>query len=76
MVAAALRQPQPADALRFALFEAGAHGTLLGTADPAELDVNVEAALAGPLPADAVAALRAIEVVDEDLLHPGNWPAS
>lgn len=76
VVAAGLGQPLPAVALRFALFEAGAHVTLVGTADPAELDVNVEAALAGPLPADAVAALRAIEVVDEDLLHPGNWPAS
>ena len=75
-VAAELGEPLPVVALRFALFESGAQVTLVGTTDPAELDVNVAAALAGPLPPDMVQALRAIQVVDEELLNPGNWPAS
>jgi aryl-alcohol dehydrogenase-like predicted oxidoreductase len=65
----------PTVALRFALFESGAQVTLVGTAETAELDANIDAALAGPLPRDAVAALRGITVSDESLLHPGNWPA-
>ena len=75
-VAAELGEPLPVVALRFALFESGAQVTLVGTTDPAELDVNVDAALAGPLPPDMVQALRAIQVVDEEFLNPGNWPAS
>lgn len=75
-VAEALGKPLPEVALRYALFEAGADVTLVGTANPAELDSNVNAALDGPLPSDVVAALRAINVADERLLDPSNWPVT
>jgi aryl-alcohol dehydrogenase-like predicted oxidoreductase len=75
-VAEALGKPLPEVALRYALFEAGADITLVGTANLAELDSNVNAALDGPLPSDVVAALRAIRISDERLLDPSNWPLS
>ena len=75
-IAEALGKPLPEVALRYALFEAGADVTLVGTANPAELDSNVNAALDGPLPSDVVAALRAINVADERLLDPSNWPVT
>jgi hypothetical protein len=58
------------------MFEAAAQVTLVGTADATELDANVDAALAGPLPKDVVIALRGIGISDQRLLNPGNWPAS
>jgi aryl-alcohol dehydrogenase-like predicted oxidoreductase len=73
-VADGLGLPVPAVGLRFALFEAGAQVALVGTADMAELDININAAVAGPLPRDAVQALRRIEVTDKRLLNPGTWP--
>lgn len=64
----------PVVALRFALFESTAQIALVGTADKAELDTSIDAAVAGPLPHEAVKALRAIKVADETLLNPGSWP--
>lgn len=75
-IASDLGQSLPMVALRFAMFEAAAQVTLVGTADATELDANVDAALAGPLPKDVVTALRAIGISDQRLLNPGNWPAS
>ena len=73
-VADGLALPLAQVAMRFALFEAGAQVTLVGTADAAELEANIGAAQDGPLPPDAVAALRSIQVADERLLNPANWP--
>ncbi|MDA0337040.1 MAG: aldo/keto reductase [bacterium] len=75
-IAEDLGQKLPAVGLRFALYESGAQVALVGTADIAELDANVDAALAGPLPPDATAALREIRVVNKSLLNPGTWPVS
>lgn len=75
-VADALGITLPELALRFALHESGAHVALVGTAHETELDANLQAAAAGPLPPDAVAALRQIGVADEDLLNPGTWPTT
>ncbi|MBT3344819.1 MAG: aldo/keto reductase [Gemmatimonadetes bacterium] len=61
-------------ALRFALFSGAGDVTLVGTAQQEELQENLEACAAGPLPEDVVAALMAIEVEDSSLLNPGNWP--
>jgi aryl-alcohol dehydrogenase-like predicted oxidoreductase len=66
----------PELALRFALYESGAHVTLVGTAAPEELQSNLKAANAGPLPEEAVAELRRIEIEDEHLLNPGTWISS
>lgn len=74
-IAADLGRPLPEVALRFAHFESGAHVTLVGTADPAELEANLAAFEAGPLPSDAVAALRQTRVADERLLSPASWSA-
>ena len=63
----------PELALRFACHESRAHVTLVGTAHPEELDANLRALAAGPLPADAVAELRRIHIEDESLLNPGTW---
>lgn len=63
----------PELALRFAFHESGADVTLVGTAHPEELDANLRALAAGPLPPDAVAELRRIHVEDESLLNPGTW---
>ena len=66
----------PELALRFALHESRAHVTLVGTAHPEELDANLCALAAGPLPAGAVAELRRIHIEDERLLDPGTWTTS
>ena len=63
----------PELALRFAFHESRVHVTLVGTAAPEELDANLRALAAGPLPPDAVAELRRIRVEDESLLNPGTW---
>lgn len=75
-VAAGLGTSLPDVALRFAMYEAGAQVTLVGTANIDELVRNIDAAQAGPLPRDAVQSLRDIVVADESLLNPGNWPKS
>ena len=75
-IASGLGASLPVVALRFALYEAGAQVTLVGTANATELDANIDATLAGPLPRDVVAALREIEVADKKLLNPGTWPVS
>jgi len=72
-VAGDLGVPLPELAVRFAAVESGAEVVLFGTTSTRELEQNLRALEAGPLPADAVAALRRIEVEDEDLLHPGAW---
>ncbi|MEE2658060.1 MAG: aldo/keto reductase [Candidatus Latescibacterota bacterium] len=66
----------PELALRFALFEAGAPITLVGTSSVFELAANVDAWHRGPLPADVVCRLREIEVDDPHLLNPANWKKS
>lgn len=73
-IAAQLDVPLPVLALRFALFESSAQVALVGTADIVELDTNIDAMLAGPLPRDAVDALRGIDIEDPALLSPANWP--
>ncbi|MFH1571137.1 MAG: aldo/keto reductase [Gemmatimonadota bacterium] len=75
-VAASLGIDLPALAVRFAAFESRGDVTLFGTASTAELDANLAALESGPLPAEAVAALRRIQVTDEGLLNPGNWAAA
>ena len=57
-------------ALRFAAFASGAHSTIFGTTSVSELEANIRAVEAGPLPPDLVAAVRAIEVADSALLNP------
>ena len=63
-------------ALRFAAFAPGAHSTIFGTTSVSELEANIRAVEAGPLPLDLVAAVRAIAVADSTLLNPGNWRLS
>jgi aryl-alcohol dehydrogenase-like predicted oxidoreductase len=63
-------------ALRFAAFASGAHSAIFGTANVSELEANVRAVEAGPLPPDLVAAVHTIEVADSALLNPGNWRVS
>ena len=63
-------------ALRFAVFAPGAHSAIFGTTNVSELEANIRAVEAGPLPPDLVAAVRAIAVADSALLNPGNWRLS
>ncbi len=63
-------------ALRFAAFACGAHSAIFGTTSISELEANIRAVEAGPLPPDLVAAVRAIKVADSTLLNPGNWRLS
>lgn len=72
-VAAALGISLSALALRYAAFAPQPHVTLCGTADVGELEADVQAFAAGPLPAAALEQLRAIRVEDETLLNPSNW---
>ena len=65
--------PLPELAVRFAAAESQADVTLFGTTSIEELSQNLQALERGPLPPDAVAAIRRIEVSSESLLHPGNW---
>ena len=60
-------------ALRFAAFAPGAHSAIFGTTSVPELEANIRAVEAGPLPPDLAAAVRAIAVADPTLLNPGNW---
>ena len=60
-------------ALRFAAFSPSAHSTIFGTTSSVELDANIAAVNAGPLPTDLIAAVRSIEVGDAALLDPSNW---
>ena len=48
--------------MRFAAFASGAHSAIFGTTNVSELEANIRAVEAGPLPPDLVAAVRAIEV--------------
>ncbi len=63
-------------ALRFAAFASGAHSAIFGTTSVPELEANIRAVEAGPLPPDLVAAVRTIAVADSTLLNPGNWRLS
>ena len=63
-------------ALRFATFAPGVHSAIFGTTSVSELEANIRAIEAGPLPPDLVAAVRAIAVADSALLNPGNWRLS
>ena len=60
-------------ALRFAAFAPGAHSAIFGTTSVSELEANIRAVEAGPLPPDLVAAVHAISVANSTLLNPGNW---
>ena len=60
-------------ALRFAAFSPRAHSTIFGTTSSVELDANIAAVNAGPLPTDLIAAVRSIEVGVAALLDPSNW---
>ena len=63
-------------ALRFAAFAPGAHSAIFGTTSVSELEANIRAVEAGPLPPDLVAAVRTIAVADSTLFNPGNWRLS
>ncbi|MBI2505415.1 MAG: aldo/keto reductase [Candidatus Latescibacteria bacterium] len=63
----------PALALRFAAFQPQAHVVLVGTADLGELEADLAAFAAGPLPAEALARIEEIAIGDQALLNPGNW---
>ena len=63
----------PEVALRFAAFESDADVTLFGTTSHVELEANIAAVDAGPLPADVVAALDQEFIEDERLRYPNNW---
>lgn len=60
-------------ALRFAAFAPGAHSAIFGTTSVSELEANIRAVEAGPLPPDLVAAMHAIAVANSTLLNPSNW---
>jgi aryl-alcohol dehydrogenase-like predicted oxidoreductase len=60
-------------ALRFAAFSSWGHVTLVGTASLAELEANLAAYAAGPLPPEASALVQAVVVPDDRLLNPANW---
>jgi aryl-alcohol dehydrogenase-like predicted oxidoreductase len=47
--------------------------TLFGTTSSEELQENLAAFSAGPLPADVIRNIAAIEVADQRLLSPANW---
>ncbi len=63
----------PEVAIRFAVYSPYAHVALFGTASAAEVAENLRAAAAGPLPADLVAAVRALRVEPPELLNPATW---
>ncbi|MEW6754092.1 MAG: aldo/keto reductase [Candidatus Latescibacterota bacterium] len=65
--------PLPDLALRFAAHSPLADVALFGTASLAEMERNLAAWAAGPLPGDVLEALQAIEVVPADLLNPSTW---
>lgn len=60
-------------AVRFALHHPVADTVLFGSSRFDELQANLAAIAAGPLPADLLAAVATIQVNDPLLLHPGNW---
>ncbi len=62
-------------ALRFAVYNPGIapHVAVVGTTSIPELEANVSALNAGPLPQPVLAALENITVEDAALLDPGNW---
>jgi len=63
----------PELAFRFAVFSRHADVTLFGTASQEELEGNLKAVAAGPLPPDATAALDRLQVRDPELLNPSAW---
>jgi aryl-alcohol dehydrogenase-like predicted oxidoreductase len=72
-IAAAASLSLPAMALRFAAFSPFTHVTLFGTASLRELEANLAAFAAGPLPPDVLEALNAVEVAEPSLLNPSTW---
>lgn len=63
----------PELALRFAGYSPWAQVALFGTASLQELQTNLTAFAAGPLPASVRAALDTIQVTDKRLLNPSTW---
>jgi len=64
---------RPELALRFAAHSPFAHTTLFGTTSIQELEANLAAFAAGPLPLDTFNALANLTVDDQHLLNPANW---
>ncbi|MFA6109125.1 MAG: aldo/keto reductase [Candidatus Latescibacterota bacterium] len=60
-------------AVRFTLHHPVADTVLFGSSRFDELQANLAAVDAGPLPANLMAAVATIQVNDPLLLHPGNW---
>lgn len=60
-------------ALRFAVHSPWADVVLFGTAAIEELQSNLRAAAAGPLPDDLIAAVRRLQVDEPHLLNPATW---
>jgi len=73
-VADGLGIPLPELALRFALSESAIDVSLIGTAKREHLLSAVQALAQGPLPQEAVAALRALAVDDPAQVDPAQWP--
>jgi aryl-alcohol dehydrogenase-like predicted oxidoreductase len=59
--------------VRFALHHPIADTVLFGSTSLEEMQANLAAIHAGPLPSDLLAAMTDIRVSDPLLLHPGNW---
>lgn len=60
-------------ALRFAAYCPYAHVTLFGSTSFKELEANLAALAAGPLPPEVMAAVDVVEVPDQRLLDPRTW---
>ncbi len=69
-------QKLPEFAYRYVLSRTPPHSVLVGTANHDELAASLEYAAQGPLSVEQIAAARDIEIADEQLLNPGNWPKS
>ena len=72
-IAASLGITLPALALRYAAFSHNPCLTLCGTTSIEEIEANIAAFEAGPLPSEVRADLKPLEINDDFLLNPGNW---
>lgn len=75
---AAMRIGEPVErlaeiALRYALSVEGVSSVLVGVRTVEELEENIRAASAGPLPREFMDHAEAFAVDDEELTNPGNW---
>lgn len=64
----------PQFAYRYVLATTPPHSALIGTASSAELSAAIAAAEMPPLDETTLAAVREVQIADERLLSPANWP--